>query len=504
MAQPAQVAATEPVLAVRDITKTYGGVTALSGVSLSLSPGEVHCLAGENGCGKSTLIKIISGAERPDRGEIVIDGVAHGAMDPASAIRSGVQVIYQDFSLFPNLTVAENVTLTSAVADGNRLYSAAALRPAARKIVDELGLDLDLDADVERLTVADKQLTAICRALVHEARVIIMDEPTTALTHAEVARLFALVERLRNRGVALVFVSHKLDEVLQVSQRVTILRSGRHVVTAPADELSPTAIAHHMTGREVSEERLVSSLPADAPTVLDVRGLALEGAFADVSFTLRRGEILGVTGLLGSGRTEIAEALFGIARADRGEIEVDGKQLAIHRIDDAVRAGIGYVPEDRLTQGLFLEKSIADNIIAGSLDRHRSRARLLDRGRVRATIQTLFERLRVKAPNTRALVRSLSGGNAQRVVIAKWLATQPKVLMLNGPTVGVDVGSKAEILDILRKEAERGMGVIVISDDAPELVACCHRVLIVRRGRLVHELTADDVTVSSIQERMAA
>ena len=507
MVQPVTAAApasAEPVLEVRGITKTYGGVTALSGVSLQLSPGEVHCLAGENGCGKSTLIKIISGAERPDAGEIVIDGVAHASMDPASAIRSGIQVIYQDFSLFPNLTVAENITLTSAVADGKLLYSAAGLRPAAVVIVDELDLDLDLDADVERLTVADKQLTAICRALVHDARVIIMDEPTTALTHAEVARLFQLVGRLRDRGVALVFVSHKLDEVLEVSQRVTILRSGRHVVTAPVDELTPASIARHMTGRDVLEERLVSNLVADAPTVLDVRGLTLEGAFEDVSFTLRRGEILGITGLLGSGRTEIAEALFGVARADSGEIRVDGEPLAVNRIDDAVRAGIGYVPEDRLTQGLFLEKSIADNIIAGSLDRHRGRGRLLDGSRVRSTIQSLFERLRVKAPSTRAVVRSLSGGNAQRVVIAKWLATQPKVLMLNGPTVGVDVGSKAEILDILRGEAERGMGVIVISDDAPELVASCHRVLIVRRGRIVHEVTGDDVSVATIQGRMAA
>lgn len=493
-----------PVLVVRDITKTYGGVTALSGVSLELAPGEVHCLAGENGCGKSTLIKIISGAERPDSGEIVIDGVSHASMDPAGAIRSGIQVIYQDFSLFPNLTVGENITLTSAVADGRRLYSAKELRPAAEKIVDELGLDLDLDADVEQLTVADRQLTAICRALVHEARVIIMDEPTTALTHAEVARLFGLVERLRDRGVALVFVSHKLDEVLQVSQRVTILRSGRHVITAPASDLDPAAIAHHMTGRDVSEERLVTTLAPASETVLDVRGLSLEGAFEDVSFALRRGEILGVTGLLGSGRTEIAEALFGVAPADRGEVDVDGRTLRIKGIGDAVKAGIGYVPEDRLTQGLFLEKSIADNIIASSLTRHRSRWHLLDRGRVRGTIQSLFERLRVKAPNTRAVIRSLSGGNAQRVVIAKWLATQPKVLMLNGPTVGVDVGSKAEILDILRNEAERGMGIIVISDDAPELVSCCHRVLIIRRGRLVHELTGDDVTVSNIQERMAA
>lgn len=496
--------AVAPVLAVRNIHKTYGGVTALSGVSIELAPGEVHCLAGENGCGKSTLIKIISGAEKPDAGEIVIDGVPHSAMDPAGAIRGGIQVIYQDFSLFPNLSVGENITLTAAVADGRRLYAAKRLRPAAEKIVDDLGLELDLNADVEQLTVADKQLTAICRALVHEARVIIMDEPTTALTHAEVARLFGLVERLRGRGVALVFVSHKLEEVLQISQRVTILRSGSHVITAPASELTPGAIARYMTGKDVREERLVSALADDADTVLDVRGLTREGAFDEVSFALRRGEILGVTGLLGSGRTEIAEALFGVVPAERGEIDVDGLACAIHRIDDAVKAGIGYVPEDRLTQGLFLEKSIADNIIAGSLERHRSRWGLLNRAQVRATIQSLFDRLRVKAPNSRAVVRSLSGGNAQRVVIARWLATKPKILMLNGPTVGVDVGSKAEILDILRSEAEHGMGIIVISDDAPELVASCHRVLVIRRGKVVCTLTEADVTVANIQEQMAA
>ena len=292
-----------PVLQVRNLVKTYGGVVALDDVSLDLLPGEVHCLAGENGSGKSTLIKIISGAEKPDSGEIVVDGVAHHAMNSTEAIKTGIQVIYQDFSLFPNLTVAENITLTAAVADRRRLYSQRAARPAAQAIVDELALDLDLDADVENLSVADKQLTAICRALVHDARVIVMDEPTTALTHTEVARLFSLVETLRGRGVALMFVSHKLDEVLAVSQRVTILRSGVHVLTAPAADLDPRTIARHMTGRDVKDERSVSELAADAPPVLEVDGLTLPGAYHDISFTLRRGEILGVTGLLGSGRS---------------------------------------------------------------------------------------------------------------------------------------------------------------------------------------------------------
>lgn len=493
-----------PVLEVRNIVKTFGGVAALSDVSLDLMSGEVLCLAGENGCGKSTLIKIISGAETPDSGEIVVDGTIYSSMDPTTAIKSGIQVIYQDFSLFPNLTVAENIVLTSAVASRRRLHSARRARPAAQAIVDDLGLNLDLDADVEQLSVADKQLTAICRALVSDARVLIMDEPTTALTHSEVDRLFIIVERLRAKGVALIFVSHKLDEVLKISQRVAILRSGRNVVTSPAANLDSATIALHMTGRELDETRHVSQLDPASEIVLELAGLGLQGAYKDISFSLRRGEILGVTGLLGSGRTEIAESLFGAVPHDSGTVKVNGKEVRIRSIQDAIEAGIGYVPEDRLTQGLFMDKSIADNIIAGSPAEHTTRLGTLDRRAVKQTIQHLFDRLRVKAPNVQSPVRTLSGGNAQRVVLAKWLARRPRILMLNGPTVGVDIGSKAEILSILRAEAAGGMGIIVISDDAPELVACCHRVLVVRHGRVVEVLEGDDVDVDTIREKVAA
>lgn len=493
-----------PVLEVRDIVKTFGGVTALGGVSLDLLPGEVLCIAGENGSGKSTLIKIISGAEKPDSGQIVVDGTTFASMDTTDAIKSGIQVIYQDFSLFPNLTVAENIMFTSAVGARRRFYDARATRPAAQQIVTDLGLSLDLDANVETLSVADKQLTAICRALVEDARVIIMDEPTTALTHSEVERLFAIVEGLRARGVAFIFVSHKLDEVLAISDRVTVLRSGRHVITAPAAELDLRSITEHMTGQQVDDSRRISELDPQAPAVLEVENLTLPGAFHDVSFTLRRGEILGLTGLLGSGRTEIAESLFGVHPSESGTVAVDGTETTLRSIDDAVAAGIGYVPEDRLTQGLFLEKSIADNMIASSADRLRTPWRTLDRSAIRTTIDSLFQRLRIKAPNVEAPVRSLSGGNAQRVVLAKWLARKPKVLILNGPTVGVDVGSKSEILDILRDQAAEGMGVIVISDDVPELVSVCHRVLVVRHGRIVDVLTGDDVEEVSIRKKVAA
>lgn len=493
-----------PVLEVRNIVKTYGGVKALDDVSLSLTAGNVHCLAGENGCGKSTLIKVISGVEQPDSGEILIDGIRQGRLSPFDAIIAGIQVIYQDFSLFPNLTVLENIVLTSHVARRAKLYSARKSRPAARAIVKELGLSLDLDARVEDLSVADKQLTAICRALINDARVIVMDEPTTALTHTEVKYLFEIVNRLRARGVALLFVSHKLEEALEVSQDVTILRSGEHVVSGDASDFDRRSLTRFMTGRELKESREVTTPDWHTAPLLSVIGLSTPGAFRDVTFTLQRGEILGITGLLGSGRTEIAEALFGVLPAESGSIEINGSRVVIRSITDAINAGIGYLPEDRLTQGLFLDKSVADNLIAGSLGRYRRGGLFLDSAKISTTITTMFERLRIKARSVAAPVRSLSGGNAQRVVLGKLLANRPSVLILNGPTVGVDVGSKEEILAILRAEATEGMGIIVISDDAPELVAVCNRVLVVRQGEIADVLEGSSITADNIQEKTTA
>ena len=501
---PAGAGSAGPVLSARNLVKTYGGVTALDDVTFEARAGQVHCLAGENGSGKSTLIKIISGAEVPDSGSIVIDGRVYDHLSPAEAIRAGVQVIYQDFSLFPNLTVAENIVLTEQVAEGKRLFSAARTRPQAEAIVAELCLDIDLDARVESLSVANRQLTAICRALISDAKVIFMDEPTTALTHAEVTALFALVERLRERAVAMVFVTHKLEEALAISQEITVLRSGRLVVTGPASEFDRRSLTTHMTGRDVVESRHLNDYDATAQPRLSVEGLNLTGAFRDVSFEVRPGEILGITGLLGSGRSEIVESLFGIHPATSGTVRVDGRAVRVQSITDAIHAGFGYVPSDRLTEGLCLDKSIADNTISASLDRHRRWGVFTDRRAVDATINRFFTALRIKAPNVSAPVRSLSGGNAQRVVLAKWLANDPAVLMLNGPTVGVDVGSKEEILDILRQQASAGMAVVVVSDDVPELAAVCHRVLVFQRGRIVHELAGDDVDIAAIESGLAA
>lgn len=498
------MAESAPVLEVKNIVKTYGGVKALGDVSMTLTAGHVHCLAGENGCGKSTLIKIISGVERPDSGVILIDGKPQPPLSPVDSIDAGIQVIYQDFSLFPNLSVGENISITSQVAKRSKFFSRVEANAAAEAIIAELNLHLDVNELVENLSVADKQLTAICRALVNDARVIIMDEPTTALTHAEVKYLFQIVRKLRDRGVALVFVSHKLEEALEVSQDVTILRNGKHIISGKAKDFDRQSLTKHITGRDVREHRELSSPRLDEAPLMAVNNLSLPGAFNDVSFELHAGEILGISGLLGSGRTEIAEALFGVRPARSGTITVKGEQVAIRSISDALKAGIGYLPEDRLTQGLFLDKSVGDNLIASSLDEHRSRLKFLDPKRISQTIDDFFGRLRIKASGVDAAVRSLSGGNAQRVVLGKLLATHPTVLILNGPTVGVDIGSKEEILTILRAEANRGMGIIVISDDAPELVSVCNRVLVVRQGRIVEALAGDAVTVSDIQEKTAA
>ncbi|MGB3413849.1 MAG: sugar ABC transporter ATP-binding protein [Microbacteriaceae bacterium] len=491
------------VLEAIDISKKYGGVQALDNVSLRLKAGEVHSLAGENGCGKSTLIKIISGVEKMDAGTIVVNGVSHNHMTPRQAIQLGIQVIFQDFSLFPNLTVLENIMLTDNIAQKKKFFSKAKIRPVAEKIIHDLGLDLDLDSYVEELTVAEKQLTAICRALVNDARVIFMDEPTTALTHTEVERLFELVERLRGQGVSIVFVSHKLDEALGISQEVTVLRSGKLVIDGPASDFDYHSLSTYMTGKDISNTRKLNPVDEQAAPILEVEKLSRDETFEDINFALYPGEVLGITGLLGSGRSEIAESLFGVSPAHSGTITVNGVQHKIKNIDAAIRAGIGYVPEDRLTQGLFLDQPIADNIIAGSLGAHKVAGLFLNDKKIKRTINQLFRKLRIKAPNVDAPVRSLSGGNAQRVVLAKWLANKPKVLILNGPTVGVDVGSKEEILTILRELASQKVGVIIVSDDAPELVAVCNRVLIVKQGRLFTTLAGDEVNVNAIQEGMA-
>jgi simple sugar transport system ATP-binding protein len=498
------LSAAAPLLVAKGITKRFGGVTALHDVSFEIRAGEVHTLVGENGSGKSTLIKIIAGVHAPDAGTIAVGDQTFERLTPRSAIALGIEVIFQDFSLFPNLSVAENIAMSTQIAERRKLVRPADFRRIAADVVSRVGASLDLGARVSDLSVADRQLTAICRALQHEARIIFMDEPTTALTRREVQALFKVVDVLKERGVALVFVSHKLDEVMQVSERMTVLRNGVVAAEGKVGEFDRASLVRAMTGRPLTDTPPSDSVQSDAPPVLAVEGLTLRGSFTDVSFAVRPGEVVGVTGLLGSGRTEIAESLFGIRPADSGTIEVDGKRVRIRRVRDAVRAGIGYVPADRLTQGVFLDQPVSLNIIAGSLDRLVGRLDLLRRREAARVVEQSAREFRIIMSSTAAPVRSLSGGNQQRVVLAKWLTRNPRILILNGPTVGVDIGSKHEILDMLRAKAGEGVAILVISDDVPELVAVCHRVLVVRRGRIADVLEGERVSEEEIVKELVA
>jgi simple sugar transport system ATP-binding protein len=493
----------EPFVTLAGVTKTYAGITALDDVGFSIGAGEAVCLAGENGSGKSTLIKILAGVEAPDRGEIRFGGVAQAALTPRHSADAGIRVIFQDFSLFPNLSVAENIAFSAEIGAGRRLVNGARIRDLARRTLERIRVDIPLAAAVETLPVAHKQLVAIARALATEARLIIMDEPTTALTEREVRVLLDIIRRLKADGVAVLFVSHKLAEVLEVCEHVVVLRNGRKVAEGPAQDFDAASLTQHMTGRAVAETP-PAALSDSAALLMRVEGLHKEGAFTAVSFALRAGEVLGVSGLLGSGRTALAKALFGLVAPDRGTITLDGRAVPLGDPVAAAAAGIGYVPEDRLTEGLFLTQSVVQNVAVGRLSAHEGRLGVLDLGGLLGEARGWLGRLSVKAPDPDAAVRSLSGGNQQRVVLARWMARSPRVLVLNGPSVGVDVGSKAEIHGIIAGLTAQGLGVIVVSDDLPELLATCHRILVMKAGRLVDDILAGAATETDLAHRLAS
>ncbi|MCS6836027.1 MAG: sugar ABC transporter ATP-binding protein [Anaerolineae bacterium] len=491
----------EEILRVQGISKSFAGVQALNHVDLTINRGEIACLVGENGSGKSTFIKIICGVYTPDEGEIFLNGRRYKQLRPIDSIHEGVQVIFQDFSLFPNLTVAENIALNQQVAQGRRFVNWREVNAIARQALERINVSIPLDVTVSELSVANKQLVAISRAMLQNARLIIMDEPTTALTHREVEALYKVVRGLQAQGISVLFVSHKLNEVQALAERVIIFRNGMKVIDTPAQEMTQEKIAYYMTGHDIAESRYEYQAK-DAPIALEVSNLSRKGAFSDVSFRLRAGEIVGVTGLLGSGRTELALALFGAQPAESGTISLGGQTVSIRSIQDAVRHGIGYVPEDRLTEGLFLEQSIANNIVVRIMKSFAGRGGLIDSVRKAAEASNWVQHLSIKTRNPQLPVKSLSGGNQQRVVIAKWLASLPRVLILNGPTVGVDVGSKEEIHTIIKELAQQGLAILVISDDIPELFQICNRILLMQRGRLVNEFETQAIDEATLADHL--
>ncbi len=490
-------------LEMSGISKRFGGVHALRDVDLTLEVGEVHCLVGENGSGKSTLIKIISGVEAPERGgRIAISGQEYPKLNPVRSTHCGIQVIYQDLSLFPNLNVAENIAIGHHLG-GFRTVDRPAMRATAIAAMAKVGVELDPETKVSDLSIAGRQLVAICRALAADARLLIMDEPTASLTRHEVDALIKLVSDLKHTGICIVFVSHRLDEVLEIAERVTVLRDGRKVGTFAADTIDDRKLSHLMTGKAF-DYQVQASNPAASPIVLDVEGLGRDGDYHDVSFQLRAGEVVGLTGLLGSGRTELALSLFGMNPPDRGTIALEGRRIALNTNADAIDVGIAYVSEDRLTLGLILDQSITANLTLTMLERLAGALGLIGARARQTHVARWVAELGIKVSNPENPVKTLSGGNQQRVVLAKWMATSPRVLILDSPTVGVDISAKDGIYEIIRRLAREGVAVLMISDEIPEVLYHSHRVLVMREGRLTTDVPAENTSEDALRQAVNA
>ncbi|MEY9951868.1 sugar ABC transporter ATP-binding protein [Leifsonia sp. EB34] len=480
---------------LQGISKAFSGVVVLDDVDFDVRPGEVHALAGGNGAGKSTLMKILQGVYQADAGDILIDGVPASIDSIHAAKAAGIGMVFQEFSLVPSLTVARNMLLGAEPLTRLGFIDERALVRKAEEVFAGMGVDIDPRAEVGRLGTAYWQLTEIAKALSQNARVLIMDEPTASLARHETEALFELIGRLKARGISIIYISHRMDEVYRIADRITVLRDGRRLFTQRLSDVSPEDIVEGIVGRRMEGQlayREREAVAQDGPPLLEVRGLTAGDRVREASFTLRRGEILGLAGLMGSGRTELARALFGIDRATGGEVLVKGKRVALSSPKRAIAAGLALVPEDRREQGLVLDHSVRENLLLPLLDEVR-RGPLLSTAESRSLSTSLIERLRIKVAHPNRPVRLLSGGNQQKVVIAKWLGTDPDVLILDEPTAGVDIGTKSEILDRVRDLAAAGKAVIVISSEYPELLAVSDRILIIREGAIVRELPRRDI-----------
>ncbi len=484
-------------LELRGIGKRFGGVQALSGIDLTIEAGTIHALVGENGAGKSTLGKIIAGVHRPDEGELRFDGHRVDYRAPRNALKNGVTVITQEGALVPHRSVIENIFL-GAETDVAGLVRGRAMRVRYRQLLEQVQLDLPAGVLVRTLSLSDQKKVEVLRALARNARVVVMDEPTAASTTDEAQQLFRIVRGLHERGATVVYVSHFLAEVLELADTVTVLRDGRVVRTSACAEESPEKLVAAMLGRTMELTfPSKSEPPADAPVVLSVRDLRREPAVNGVSFELRAGEILGLAGLIGSGRSELARAIFGADRRDQGELEVRGRAERLRSPRDAIAAGVVLLPEDRKAQGLWMKRSVADNVVLpyiGTL----SHGGLLAERRARRTARTLMERVDVRAAGPLARVSTLSGGNQQKVLFARWLYRPPTVFLADEPTRGVDVGAKRAIYELIHSLASSGVGVLLISSEYEEVLGLAHRVLVMREGRLVAELEGDAMTEDAL------
>ncbi|WAL66174.1 sugar ABC transporter ATP-binding protein [Amycolatopsis cynarae] len=485
-----------PLLEVRGVTKSFGAVAAVDGVSFPLYAGEAHALVGENGAGKSTIVKMLAGVHRPDSGSLLVDGAEVDFASPADAKAAGIAVIYQEPTLFPDLSVAENIVMGRHPRGRLGMIDRAAVRAEAEQLFSRLGVRIDPSRPARGLSIADQQIAEIAKALSADARVLIMDEPTAALSVFEVERLFNVARALREEGAAIMFISHRFEEITELCQRVTIMRDGRHVSTDPLADLTVDEMVRRMVGREL-DALFPKQDVTPGEVVLEVEGLSREGVFRDVSFSVRAGEIVAFAGLVGSGRSEVVQAVFGVDERDAGVVRLNGKGLKPGSPRAAMAAGMALVPEDRRQQGLVMDLSIERNV---TLPRSGALARLgfLFGGTERREAQRWTQKLQTKFGRLGDAVGTLSGGNQQKVVLAKWLSMTPKLLIVDEPTRGIDVGTKAEVHRLMSTLAADGVAVVMVSSELPEVLGMADRVLVMREGRIVAEIPRAEASEDTV------
>jgi rhamnose transport system ATP-binding protein len=487
---------TENILELKNMTKRFSGVEVLHEVSFSLRPGEVHALLGENGAGKSTLVKVMTGVHQPDKGEIYLDGKHVIFSDTRESRQVGIAAIYQELSLFPDLDVAENIfvgrqpTTIGGRIDWQKLYTDAG------NLLESLGVHLDLKQKARSLSIAQQQMVEIARAFSINARILIMDEPTSSLTLNEVADLFRLVRRLRDEGTAIVFISHRLEELFELADRVTIMRDGSYVDTLLLKDVTRDDLIRLMVGRTITNLFPKQDVKA-GEVVLKVENLARAGSFRDVSFELRKGEILGMAGLVGAGRTNVARAIFGVEPATSGSIQIEGRKVAITSPQQAIKLGLAYVPEDRQLHGLIPAMPITSNISLPMLFKYAQHGWLQDKTE-RTSAYNAALQMEVRANNMWQLARELSGGNQQKIVLSKWLSTKPRILILDEPTRGIDVGTKAAVHALMSKLASEGMAILMISSELPEILGMSDRVIVMREGHMTGHFSRAEATQEKI------
>lgn len=490
-----------PFLELENISKTFPGVKALNKVKFDIYPGEVHSLVGENGAGKSTLIKVMSGAHQPDEGGIIkINGEQVKISNPIDAIKKGISVIYQDFSLFGNLTVAENIVINQIIEKNKLLLNWKEIRIKAEKALNVVGIKINPNEIVDNLSVAKKQMVAIAGAIAHNAKMIIMDEPTSALSKQEVENLYRIIDMLKSKNIAVMFVSHKMDELFKVSDRFTIFRDGQYVDTVKASDIDKKTLIAKMVGRDVNILNY-ANLNVKEEAILEIKGLSKKGNYKNINLKLYKGEVLGITGLVGAGRSELFQTIFGILKADSGKIILEGEEINLNSPWTALKKGIGYIPESRQTQGLVLEKKVSENITLPLLKNFTNKLGIINTKKQSSLVHDLIDKLDVRPKNENLTASQLSGGNQQKVVIAKWIATNPKILIVDEPTNGVDIGAKADIHKILRELAKNGTSIIVISSELPEILSISDRILVMRKGCISGEFKNSNLTQEAIMEK---